>query len=123
MRLITNIQFHSNYILVVCKGHSIQDDDMNSIAQSVAQSQTEPTIVLVDVSQIHSFQSTDLSLLWLRYMQIRAKRWQVALVRVPENLHSLFASSGLEQVIPAFQTEGEALAAFSDLQKAGASAA
>ena len=123
MRLITDIQFHSDHVLVICKGQSIRNEDIASIAETVAHSQSTPAVVLVDVSRVESFRNLDLSLLWLHCMQAKAKGWQAALVGVPEELRLQIASGGLDEIIPTFSTGKDALNTLSQSPKTSATSA
>lgn len=111
MRLVTDIKTHSNYVVVRCKGRLLADDDMENVARNILLMRSAPTVVLVDVSQVEAIRSARLSLLWLRFMEANASGWKLALLRTPDHLTALLQSCGLQDAIPSFESEEQAIRA------------
>ena len=112
MRLIADISTHSDYISIRCKGRFLCDEDMESVARNVVALHPTPTLVLVDLSQLDSIHNTHVGLLWLRYMEANARGWKLAFVRMPDHLYALLRDCGLEDSLPAFESETHAVRAF-----------
>jgi len=111
VRLMADIKTYSDHVVVRCKGRLLAEEDMESVARNVVLMRSTPTFVLVDVSQVEAIRSANLAGLWLRFMQANAIGWKLALVRVPDHLAALLRNCGLEDAIPAFDSEDQALQA------------
>lgn len=109
MRLIADITTHPDYVSIHCKGRFICDEDMESVARSVKAIHPDPTLVLVDLSQIESVRDAHIGLLWLRYMEVNARGWKMAFVRMPDHLRTLLSNCGLEDSLPTFDSEAHAM--------------
>jgi anti-anti-sigma regulatory factor len=112
VELIADIATTPAYVTVRCKGRFLCDEDMESVARNIVALHPTPTLVLVDLSQLECIPITQVGILWLRYMEANARGWKLAFVRMPDHLNTLLRDCGLEDSIPAFESETQAASAF-----------
>lgn len=98
-------------VLVRCRGKIYFGNEVSDIGKRVKEADPGHQRVIVDVSELDELRTGDLGMLWLRYMEARARGWRIAFVKLPIGLQAMLQLHSVGDAFEVYRTETDAVAA------------